>query len=454
MDMQELYLKNQKYRRDVARFKANTDGEQAAAFALPGNAVLAVRADGAKSQGVAMTYAGRSISAPAMADGQIRIMGWFEKDKSVKAEAGYTLMLWTGMNRYVVIGSTGAPEPSGPLPILTDGPRMAQANDEYDTWESLTVSWTEPTAFFILLTYLAPEGTSDLAVIAKTDNGVNTYPMELVQRQVNGNINVAIYHLNMPDPGSAKDMSFSVEITGMDEYFGPVQASCFPTWPSEVTWSNGNNAVASTSASMEFGGANTDQVIGLFAGQNLGLVWDVSPKPALERTVANMMPFGYPSAHWSMDAFISVDGGWTKEPSGLYWACNTPDAELETDLSLEEIGPVAFTFIGAMLDNTTFTLIGVTLDDQEVSAEYTTGFGGIGGTFYAMLPGGNTYKKYKIKSSTADTAIEDMRTYPEAGGCVVLEAFGDVGIEPSTPLMFTGDSNTGAAVFCGFAALP
>lgn len=107
MDMQELYLKNQKYRRDVARFKAYTDGLPNVPFALPGNAVLAVRADGAKSQGVALTYGDRQISAPAMADGQIRIMGWFEKGKTVEASAGYTLLLWAGMGQFVVIGADG-----------------------------------------------------------------------------------------------------------------------------------------------------------------------------------------------------------------------------------------------------------------------------------------------------------------------------------------------------------
>lgn len=105
--MRELtnYAINQKYRRNVSAFKKYLNGTQGVAFSIPASGRFAVRNESALlDTTVALAINGESLSVPASPSGGLYIYDWLQKDSVVQSAPGFTLLLDTGLGKFVPVG--------------------------------------------------------------------------------------------------------------------------------------------------------------------------------------------------------------------------------------------------------------------------------------------------------------------------------------------------------------
>lgn len=106
MNLTQIIRKRRKERQNTTAFAPYLNGTQGTAFAMPANAFLFVKPAAATTDGQAALTAGdKTLHVPVLAAGQVYECGWFEKDVSVKSEAGFTLMIDEGLGRYAAIGA-------------------------------------------------------------------------------------------------------------------------------------------------------------------------------------------------------------------------------------------------------------------------------------------------------------------------------------------------------------
>lgn len=106
MNTTQVIRKRRKERQNTTAFFAYLNGTQGTAFALPANAFLFVKPDAATTDGkAALTAGSKTLHVPVLAAGQVYECGWFEKDVTVKSEAGFTLMIDEGLGRYAAVGA-------------------------------------------------------------------------------------------------------------------------------------------------------------------------------------------------------------------------------------------------------------------------------------------------------------------------------------------------------------
>lgn len=102
---QENAYRRQKARRDLSLYKKYIGQTGTAAFALPGDIDLFVRAPaGCAQDALALTANSRNLHSRALTPGGVHWVGRFAKATVVTIQAGFELCVDTGLGNYKQIG--------------------------------------------------------------------------------------------------------------------------------------------------------------------------------------------------------------------------------------------------------------------------------------------------------------------------------------------------------------
>lgn len=128
-----IIAKIRKQRQDVSAFKGLMAAPASDAITLPANARIAFRSiDGSSAGTTAATLVGpsvRTIKTPALAAGEFALLDFAERGTVVTPEAGFEILLDTGLGKFVKIGSSGGG--GGSFPAWRDGQEIGE-------WRELT----------------------------------------------------------------------------------------------------------------------------------------------------------------------------------------------------------------------------------------------------------------------------------------------------------------------------